>query len=338
MNIRKAIDYSATYTELDALMGQSLPQMELYREIGRLICSRPEKGAAIMASEYLQKNYPDVAGFSPRNVRRMREFIRTYEGNEALVAEAMKIGWTQNVLIMERCADDAERQWYIQAVLRFGWSKLELAAKIDDEAHLKMSLPPQEEVCYTENREGESDGKEKTERPLLQSVWDAEIQRELQWERSRNPYLQSLCQTEARATGGADDAEPSCRFAAAPPDGFRTPLAEEPYPRPKTRGQGNGPERLCGALSSRDAERKKAGAHNQRSGPVYQRRDPRRRLGAGIDTGNLPHQPTAARDRPYRYRWNFYPNRAAPTEADKTPQVGSSYLGDLLVGRRLLSG
>ena len=31
MNIRKAIDYSAMYTELDALIGQSLPQMELYR-------------------------------------------------------------------------------------------------------------------------------------------------------------------------------------------------------------------------------------------------------------------------------------------------------------------
>lgn len=152
MNIRKTIDYSAMYTELDALIGQSLPQMELYREIGRLICSRPEKGAAIMTSEYLQKNYPDVAGFSPRNVRRMREFIRTYEGNEALMAEAMKIGWTQNVLIMERCADDAECQWYIKAVLCFGWSKLELAAKIDDEAHLKMSLAPQEEGYDNENR------------------------------------------------------------------------------------------------------------------------------------------------------------------------------------------
>ena len=130
MNSRRTIDYGDMYTELDELMEQSLPQMELYREIGRLVCSRPEKGAAIMASEYLQEKYPDVAGFSPRNVRRMREFIRTYKGNEALMAEAMKIGWTQNVLIMERCADDAERQWYLRAVFLFGWSKLELATKL----------------------------------------------------------------------------------------------------------------------------------------------------------------------------------------------------------------
>ena len=95
MNIRKKIDYSAMYTKLDELMGKSLPQMELYREIGRLVCSRAEKGAAVMASEYLRKNYSDAAGFSPRNVRRMREFFRTYEGNETLIAEAMKISWTE---------------------------------------------------------------------------------------------------------------------------------------------------------------------------------------------------------------------------------------------------
>ena len=152
MNIRKTIDYSSMYTELDELMGQSLPQMELYREIGRLVCTRPEKGAAIMTSEYLQEKYTDVAGFSPRNVRRMREFFRTYESNETLMAEAMKIGWTQNVLIMERCAGDAERQWYILAVLRFGWSKLELATKIDNKTHLSMTLVPHAEVYESESR------------------------------------------------------------------------------------------------------------------------------------------------------------------------------------------
>ena len=56
MNIRKAIDYSDMYSKLDELMEKSLPQMELYREIGRLVCSRPEKGAAVMMSEYLRNH------------------------------------------------------------------------------------------------------------------------------------------------------------------------------------------------------------------------------------------------------------------------------------------
>ena len=72
MNTRKPTDYSAMYGTLDQLMGAELPQMELYFEIGRAVCAHPEKGAAVMAAEYLQANYPECKGFSPRNLRRMR--------------------------------------------------------------------------------------------------------------------------------------------------------------------------------------------------------------------------------------------------------------------------
>ena len=40
--------------------------------IGKAIGQRPEKGAAIAAAEFLQTNFPDRTGFSPRNVRKMR--------------------------------------------------------------------------------------------------------------------------------------------------------------------------------------------------------------------------------------------------------------------------
>ena len=76
MNIRKPTDYSAMYETLDQLMGAKLPQMELYFEIGRVVCARPEKGAAVMAAEYLQANYPGGRGLSPRNPRRRREWWR----------------------------------------------------------------------------------------------------------------------------------------------------------------------------------------------------------------------------------------------------------------------
>ena len=64
MNTRKPADYSAMYGTLDQLMAAGLPQMELYFEIGRAVCARPEKGAAVMAAEHLQANYPGDRGFS----------------------------------------------------------------------------------------------------------------------------------------------------------------------------------------------------------------------------------------------------------------------------------
>ena len=60
------------YRELAAILAQNLPQMDETYAIGKTIGQRPEKGAAVAAAAYLQANFPDRTGFSPRNVRQMR--------------------------------------------------------------------------------------------------------------------------------------------------------------------------------------------------------------------------------------------------------------------------
>ena len=85
MNIRKNIDYSTMFAALEAALSAELPQMQLCCELGRIVCSRPEKGAAVAAAEYLHSRFPDASGFSPRNLRRMREFYRMYEDTPELL-------------------------------------------------------------------------------------------------------------------------------------------------------------------------------------------------------------------------------------------------------------
>lgn len=149
MNVRKRVDYSAMYAALDTLMAEELPQMKLYSGICRLVSARPEKGAAVAAAEYLQNKYPDISGFSPRNLRRMREFYQTYEADPEGLVQAMNIGWTQNTVILEAELTVQERIWYIHAVQQFKWSKLELQRQIIAKAHLKIVLDFQDKVCYT---------------------------------------------------------------------------------------------------------------------------------------------------------------------------------------------
>ena len=114
---------------------------EIYA-IGKTISQRPEKGAAVAAAEFLQANFPDRTGFSPRNVRRMRDFYRTYENDEPLLRLAMKIGWTLNVVIMEAELTRAERKWYLEQALCRGWSKVQLLKAIhsgaDSTEHLEQ--------------------------------------------------------------------------------------------------------------------------------------------------------------------------------------------------------
>ena len=130
MNIRKTTDYSQMFSALDNIMAAGLSQVELYAEIGRLVCTRPEKGAAVMAAEYLSARYPDTTGFSPRNLRRMRLFCQTYADAPEVLQQAMEIGWTQNVVILEAELTVSEKAWYIQAVQQLNWTKAELLRQI----------------------------------------------------------------------------------------------------------------------------------------------------------------------------------------------------------------
>ena len=127
MNIRKDIDYSEMYAELDKAMAADITQMELYCEIGKAVCRRTEKGAAVAAAAYLSRQYPDAQGFSPRNLRRMREFYRTYQGQPALLSLAMELGWTQNVVIMESGLSTELWEWYLRQIARLQWRKKQSA-------------------------------------------------------------------------------------------------------------------------------------------------------------------------------------------------------------------
>ena len=102
-SIARALFYAfcAMFAAIDTVMETEMQQMELYCEFGRIVSSRPEKGAAVAAAEYLSMSYPDVSGFSPRNLRRMQDFYRMYQDLPSLMRQAMHIGWTQNVVILE---------------------------------------------------------------------------------------------------------------------------------------------------------------------------------------------------------------------------------------------
>lgn len=156
MNIRKNIDYSNMYVALDVAMAAENKQMELYWEIGKAVNLRSEKGAAVAAAEYLSKKYPNVQGFSPRNLRRMRDFYRLYENHPVLQALAMRIGWTQNCVIMEAELTMELREWYLKAAKQFDWSKAELTENIINNATEEIVLAIEKEMCYPVKQESET--------------------------------------------------------------------------------------------------------------------------------------------------------------------------------------
>ena len=157
MNKRKPVDYTELYTLLDEIIAGTVAQMEQYTAIGKAVSMRSEKGAAVAAAEYLQQNRPELTGFSPRNLRRMRAFYQTYGDHPDLLALAMQIGWTLNILILEADLDLAERVWYLNAVLRFGWTKTVLKEKLAESAHLEQSTLDESRPLWYTNEEKAQD-------------------------------------------------------------------------------------------------------------------------------------------------------------------------------------
>lgn len=99
-------------------------------------------GSAIaeqLASD-LRKEFPGIKGFSRRNVFYMREFYLIYHDLPKVQPLVAQIGWTHNLIILQRCKDSLEREFYIRMTKKFGWSKNVLIHQVENQSYEKMLL------------------------------------------------------------------------------------------------------------------------------------------------------------------------------------------------------
>lgn len=133
---------SAQYAALRAVNKELVG---LYWDIGRLIVSRQADaahGAAIaeqLAAD-LRQEYPGVSGYSRRNVFYMREFYLAYRDSSKVQPLVAQIGWTQNLIILQRCKDPLECEFYIRMTKKFGWTKNVLIHQVENQSYEKTLL------------------------------------------------------------------------------------------------------------------------------------------------------------------------------------------------------
>ena len=91
-------------------------------------------------SKELQKEFPGAKGYSVANLWRMRNFYLSYRNSEKLAPLVREISWSNNIVIMEKCKDDLQREFYIQMTKRYGWTKRILANFIEAQTYEKYLL------------------------------------------------------------------------------------------------------------------------------------------------------------------------------------------------------
>jgi len=112
----------------------------LYWHIGREILQRQQRegwGAKVINRLALDlgREFPEMKGFSPRNLKYMRAFAEAWP-DETIVQEALaQITWYHNITLLEKVKDPAERLWYVQQTVEHGWSRNMLVHQIESKLY-----------------------------------------------------------------------------------------------------------------------------------------------------------------------------------------------------------
>ena len=112
----------------------------LYYNIGEVIDAKQKElgwGAKVIDSLSLDilKEFPNMSGFSTRNIKLMVQFYKEYNSDEFVQLPVAQIPWTHNIILIQKIKDKELRYWYIQKVMENGWSKDVLALMIKSEVH-----------------------------------------------------------------------------------------------------------------------------------------------------------------------------------------------------------
>ncbi|MEZ5073136.1 MAG: DUF1016 N-terminal domain-containing protein [Bacteroidales bacterium] len=154
MNIIHTSDYQSFVKEIkekirdaqyQALKAVNQELIRLNWDIGRAIVEKQDElgwGKSVVGtlSKDLQNEFPGIQGYSSQNLWRMRKFYLTYQGNEKLAPLVREIGWSHNIVVLEKCKDDLQREFYIRMTMKFGWTKSVLVHQIESEAYERFLL------------------------------------------------------------------------------------------------------------------------------------------------------------------------------------------------------
>ena len=91
----------------------------LYWDIGQSILKKQEAegwGAKVIdrLSVDLSKEFPDMKGFSPRNLKYMRAFATAWPEKSIVQRVIAQIPWRSNIALLDKLNTPEERLWYAQ--------------------------------------------------------------------------------------------------------------------------------------------------------------------------------------------------------------------------------
>ena len=108
----------------------------LYWQIGQNILQRQDQqgwGAKVVdrLSKDLSAEFPEIKGFSTRNLKYMRKFAEAWQDKQIVQQAVALLPWGHNLVLLDKFSDNETRLWYAQKAIKHGWSRNVLVHQIE---------------------------------------------------------------------------------------------------------------------------------------------------------------------------------------------------------------
>lgn len=108
----------------------------LYWQIGRDILARQAAqgwGAKVVErlAQDLRAAFPDMKGFSPRNLKYMRAFAEAWPDAEFVQEVLAQLPWYHQLALLDKLPGQETRRWYVAKAIEHNWSRNVLVMQIE---------------------------------------------------------------------------------------------------------------------------------------------------------------------------------------------------------------
>jgi len=129
--------------QLRAALAVNHELVMLYRQIGKEILSQQASegwGARVIdrLAGDLRNEFPEMKGFSPRNLKYMRAFAEAWPDDKFVQEVLAQISWYHNITLLDKVKSPEDRQWYAIAAIEHGWSRNVMVIQIESNLHARQ--------------------------------------------------------------------------------------------------------------------------------------------------------------------------------------------------------
>ena len=114
----------------------------MYWHIGKIILENGKWGNKFIdnLSIDLKMEFPNIQGFSIRNLKYMKKIASEYPDFEFVQEVLAQITWYHNVILMDKIKSTEERKWYINETIKNGWSTNVLKNQIKNKLYERQAI------------------------------------------------------------------------------------------------------------------------------------------------------------------------------------------------------